>query len=325
LHVWNYKCGTQLRLEKKIPVPHLSDDVGAGTGRLNMFTKISNGQISVKVNHKGAELISLWNHALQLEYMWDANPAFWAKTSPVLFPIIGTLKNNAFVYDGQRYDLPRHGFARDYIFELEQKEDSKLVFLMKHSEHTLKVYPFEFDLRVIYTLEGFKLLVTYEVSNPADNKMYFSIGGHPAFKVPLIAGTTYEDYFLKFDQNEDSDQWLISKEGLIEQISAALFAGENVLPLTHELFYKDALVFKDLKSSVISIRSHKHTHGLDFSFPGFPYFGIWAFKDADFVCLEPWCGIADSVDHDQLVEHKEGIVELAGEGKWARTWAVKCY
>jgi galactose mutarotase-like enzyme len=291
----------------------------------NVFTQISNGQISVKINHKGAELTSLYNHALHLEYMWDANPAFWGKTSPVLFPIVGTLKKNAFIYQGQRYDLPRHGFARDQTFELESKEQSRVVFFLSHTADTLKIYPFEFELRLIYALDGFDLHVTYEVTNPAEKKMYFSVGGHPAFKVPLTGDTTYNDYFLKFDKKEDEDQWPISKDGLIEEIAEPFFAGDDIVPLTRELFHKDALVFKELKSSVISIRSRKHTHGLDFSFPGFPYFGIWAFKDADFVCLEPWCGIADSVNHDQRIEHKEGIIALDRNKKWEKTWSVKCY
>jgi galactose mutarotase-like enzyme len=290
-----------------------------------MFTQISNGLVTARISHKGAELYSLYNHALQLEYMWGADPRFWPKTSPVLFPVVGALKGGYFLFRNKRFELPRHGFAREQVFEVETEEISKAVFVLRSNEETLKNYPFSFELRLIYELNEFGLEVTYEVSNTANEKMYFSIGGHPAFKVPLIEGTRYEDYFLKFQKKEKIDRWPVASEGLIGNHPTPMLDDEDVLPLTRELFYEDAIVLKGLRSTVISIRSHKHSHGLDFSFPGFPLFGIWASRDADFVCLEPWCGIGDSVNHDQQIQHKEGIVELLGRGSWLRSWSVKCY
>lgn len=291
----------------------------------NMFTQISNGLLTARINHKGAELYSLYNHALQLEYMWEADPNYWAKTSPVLFPVVGALKDGKFIYEGREYTLPRHGFARDMTFEEEAREASKVTFLLRQNEETLKVFPFAFELRLTYELSAFGLLVSYAVSNPSSQRLYFSIGGHPAFRVPLVDGTTYEDYFLKFSERETCSRWPISTEGLLKSNAEPFLAGEDKLVLRRDLFYADAIVLKDLKSTTISIRSAKHAHGLDFSFAGFPFFGIWAFRDADFVCLEPWCGVADSVDHNQHLHEKEGVVSLDGKSSWSRSWSVKCY
>jgi galactose mutarotase-like enzyme len=290
------------------------------------FTQISNGLVTAKINHKGAELSSLYNNALQLEYMWQADPRFWPKSSPVLFPIVGALKHGKFVYDGKEYELPRHGIAREHVFQVGDRSPSSVTFMLRHNAGTLKVFPFHFEFRIMYELDGFVLKVSYEVINVSDSgKMLFSVGGHPAFKIPLIDGTKYEDYYLKFEKKESVGRWPVMPDGLIGSPPQPLLNNEGTLPLTHELFYEDALVFKDLASEKISIRSSRHTHGIDFSFPGFPFFGIWAFKDADFVCLEPWCGIADGVNHDQRFENKEGIIELAPSESWARTWTVTCY
>jgi galactose mutarotase-like enzyme len=290
-----------------------------------MITQISNGLITAGIKHKGAELISLFNHAVGLEYMWQADPKFWPKTSPVLFPVVGGLKNNSFLYDNKFYNLPRHGFARDQVFDLTEKEPAKAVFVLTNSTETTLQYPFKFELKIIYSLEQFGLTVMYQVSNPMETELLFSLGAHPAFRVPLVEGTAYDDYYLKFQVYETSDRWPISKDGLIESQSQPFLKDQDRLPLKRELFYQDALVLKDLKSSSIMVRSEKHTHGIDFTFEGFPFFGIWAFKNADFVCLEPWCGIADSVNHDQRLDQKEGIINLGGGETWVRTWSVKCY
>jgi galactose mutarotase-like enzyme len=289
-----------------------------------MTIQITNGLISAKVNSKGAELTSLFNHATNLEHMWGADPKFWAKTSPVLFPIVGALKEGAFLYRNNSYKLSRHGFARDMEFTVEVKEPSRVVFLLTNTDETKKLYPFTFELRIIYSVDQFTLTVSYEVTNKDADLMYFSLGAHPAFKVPLVPGTSYNDYQLLFNRKENSGRWPITKDGLLETSSEPCLQSD-VLPLTKDLFYKDALVFKDVKSTMISIRSSRHTHGIDFSFEGFPYFGIWAAPDADFVCLEPWCGVADSTSHDQLLEHKEGIQKLSGLETWKRSWSVKCY
>ena len=155
--------------------------------------------------------------------------------------------------------------------------------------------------------------------------MYFSIGGHPAFNVPLVEGTEYTDYYLEFNKDEILPRWPISSEGLIEKIPEPFLQSGNILSLNKELFYKDALVFKNPASSMIFLLSNKTNHGLHFNFSGFPYLGIWAAKNADFVCIEPWCGIADSVHSDQQIINKEGINKLSAGEIFERKWIASFY
>jgi galactose mutarotase-like enzyme len=286
---------------------------------------IENDFLKIKIKRRGAELNSVFNKKTQLEYMWSGDPAVWGKTSPILFPIVGTLKSDTFLFQDKRYTLPRHGFGRNSDFEITDHKDDSVVFLLKSSSESVTNYPFHFELRVKYLIANDVLLVTYFVKNVSDDTMYFSVGAHPAFKVPLVEGSRYEDYYLEFNQAEDFQKWPISKEGLIETQPVSFTNYGSKIDLLKELFWQDALVFKDLKSNMISLKSHVHKHGLDFSFDGFPYMGIWAANNADFLCIEPWCGIADSVDHDQQLIAKEGIEILSAHQLWSRMWQVRFY
>jgi galactose mutarotase-like enzyme len=290
---------------------------------MNAF--LENDYLQVEVIAKGAELKSVVNKLTGLEYMWTGDPAFWGKTSPILFPIVGTLKDNSYLYQEKIYSLSRHGFARDQIFGIVEQKKDLVVFSLSGTDSTHEKYPFDFELSVIYQVMGDSLEVTYEVRNKGRDFMYFSIGGHPAFKVPLTAGTAYEDYYLEFNEPEHAPRWPINAEGLIKEQPTPFLNNSAILKLHHDLFKEDALVFKNLKSNTVSIRSGTHAHGLDFSFDGFPYLGIWAAKQASFVCIEPWCGLADSENHDQRLTTKEGIEKIGSEELWTRTWKVKFY
>lgn len=289
-----------------------------------MFT-IESPAIKAVINPKGAELTSLVLKSTNQEYLWSGDPAYWGKFSPVLFPIVGTLKNNQYQYKGQSYSLSRHGFARDQQFAVEQQSADAITFLLKSNSATLKVFPFEFEFRIRYTALDASLAVSYEVVNTGKEELYFSVGAHPAFRVPLTADTDYDDYVLAFEREETTPRWPISPDGLIETTPQPLLQNIQKLPLTKALFQKDALVLKGLKSTRISLRSDKTNHGLDMDFPGFPFFGIWAAKDADFVCLEPWCGIADGVDASQQLTEKEGINKLNTKETFTRTWTVTLF
>ena len=289
-----------------------------------MFT-IENQEIRATIHPKGAELQSLFHKHHDLEYMWGGDPAFWGKHSPLLFPIVGTLKGNTYYYGGKAYSLPRHGFARDREFAVESQRTDSITFQLDSDEKTLSVFPFPFELRVGYRLVSNKLSVTYQVRNPAETPLYFSVGGHPAFRVPLIPGTDYSDYYLEFDGIEETPRWPISKDGLIEKKPQPLLEDTAALPLRKELFAKDALVLKNPISNGVTLRSSQTDRSLRMDFPYFPFLGIWAAPNADFVCIEPWCGIADPVDSDQQLEKKEGINELGGGGIFHRNWTVSLY
>lgn len=283
---------------------------------------LKNNQLTVKINPRGAELTSLFNNENQTEYLWNADPKFWGKSSPVLFPIVGSLKNDIYRFEGKEYTLPRHGFARDRAFIVEKSEENMVTFLLTHDENTLKVYPFKFEFRLIYSLENNTLNVTYSVKNVGENKMYFSVGGHPAFAIPLAEKTTYDDYYLEFNKTETFKRWWLTDDGLIEIQPVDFLVDANKLNLTKELFYDDALVFKNLESTSVTLKSDKTNHQLKFNFEGFPFLGIWAAKEADFVCIEPWCGIADSANHKQELTEKEGINCLSIGDIFEKTWQV---
>ena len=286
---------------------------------------IENQQLRISIHPKGAELQSIFHKGHHTEYMWNGDPAFWAKHSPLLFPIVGTLKANTYYYNGKPYELSRHGFARDRVFEVETRTADAITFLLRSDEASLKVFPFEFELRVSYRIQAATLTTTYAVTNPDKTPLYFSVGGHPAFKVPLAPGTTYTDYWLEFAATEQGPRWPISKDGLIEREPLPLLNGARKLPLTKELFAKDALVFKGLHSTSVTLRSERTERGLTMQFPGFPFLGIWAATGADFVCIEPWCGIADAVDSNQQLTQKEGINRLDAGDRFERSWTLSVF
>jgi galactose mutarotase-like enzyme len=243
---------------------------------------IENEFLEVGIDAKGAELAILYHKDHDLEYMWGADPEFWGKSSPVLFPIVGGLKDNSYTFEGKTYHLPRHGFARDRLFEVEDHWDDGISFLLRSDENTLKVYPFEFEFRVVYELYANLLSVTYHITNFGEDDMYFSVGGHPAFAVPLEEGLTYNDYYLEFDEDETLKRWPLSEQGLILEEPEAIFEKAliedelieietKLLPLTKELFHQDALVFKQLNSSTVTLKSEKSEHSLRFDFQDFRF------------------------------------------------------
>ena len=286
---------------------------------------LENQTLRISIDEQGAELQSIFNKSDLIEYLWNGNPAFWAKRSPVLFPIVGTLRDNTYYFNGHAYSMGRHGFAREKKFSPRQKDATCMSFLLREDESTLKIYPFLFEFSITYTLKENALSTHYRIENKGQSVMYFSVGGHPAFNVPLVRGTIYEDYWLEFNEDETKPRWPISKDGLIEKKPIPLLVNTDHLPLTKDLFKKDAIVLKDPTSSIVSLKSEKTAHGLDFNFSGFPYLGLWAAPDSDFVCIEPWCGIADPVDSNQQLTDKEGINRLLPANIFERTWTASFF
>ncbi len=286
---------------------------------------LHNDILSVEIAEKGAELQSLRNHKTGLQYLWDANPQVWAKHSPVLFPIVGELKHGSYTYEGKTYHLPRHGFARDMMFTVSDHSETTILFTVNSNVETTAVYPFPFSFSIRYTLQGNRLYVVYEIKNTGNGDMFFSVGGHPAFKVPLVEGTDFEDYYLSFSQVENAKQYPLSKGGLVETTPVPFFHNAEQLKLKRFFFYEDALVFKEIQSNSISVKSDVTPHGFTFSFENFPYLGLWTKKDADFLCIEPWCGIADSTDASGDITQKEGIIALKENSVFERQWSVELF
>jgi galactose mutarotase-like enzyme len=222
-----------------------------------------------------------------------------------------------YFYNDQAYTLSQHGFARNMHFDIIHQTNTDAHFELKANDETKKNFPFDFILRLKYSLQENNLSVQYEVLNNTSDVLYFSIGMHPGFKVPLFENERYEDYYIECNEIEQASRYLISG-GLISNTQEKVFDASKTLALHKDLFDRDALVFKNLASSALSIKSKNHAHGLTLEAKDFPYYGIWAQPKAEFVCLEPWCGIADSVDTDQQLINKEGIIELPSTEQFLR-------
>jgi galactose mutarotase-like enzyme len=285
---------------------------------------IRNESVEAAINPLGAELQKLTGRESGLDYLWSGDPAYWGKYSPVLFPIVGTMRNNHYSYKGGFYTLPRHGFAREKMFKSEQISDSEVVFTLQDDESTRVVYPFRFVLELRYKIQGNRLTVTYTVYNPGDAEMYFSLGAHPAFAVPLKKELAYSDYYLEFNEPETAERWGL-QDGLLLDSTEPFLQNERRINLNRELFAKDAIVLKGVQSTSIGLHSSIDSRGLSFGISGWPHLGIWAAPEAPFVCIEPWQGHADPVSHDGNLVNKPGVVKLAPGEDWEKSWWVELY
>lgn len=283
---------------------------------------LENNLLSIKVLEKGAELCSIVCKTSGTEYLWQADPAFWNKHSPILFPIVGTLRNDTYWYKDKSYTMSRHGFARDKQFIVKDQENGRVCLELEADEATLQQYPFLFSLQVTYELEGANLTVSYTVVNKGAETMYFSIGGHPAFNLPLNKSLQFEDYTLQFDQAEQAEIYPLNPEGQLLASGIPFLDNTDTIPLQKSLFYADALIFKKLQSGKIRLASGKDSRNIEVSFDQFPFLGIWSKKDADFICIEPWQGITDGQDASGLLEEKEGIRNLGPQQQWNVSWQV---
>ncbi|MFC4479248.1 aldose 1-epimerase family protein [Flavobacterium chungangensis] len=280
-----------------------------------MTTTISNSILKASIKHAGAELFSLKDNQ-ENEYIWEGNPDFWGKHSPVLFPIVGTLKNNSYTINEKEYHLPRHGFARDMDFELIEKTENKAVFSLKSSEETLQKYPFEFELQLIYTLNENALELEYKVINKGKEKMPFSIGAHPAIALP----DHFENYALQFEKEESLKYYLLEND-LISSKTKILETKNNLVPLNYELFKNDALIFKTLESKSLTILNNSKPY-IKVDYKDFPSLGIWTKENAPFICIEPWLGYSDTDENTGDLYHKEGILILEANKDFSAKFSI---
>lgn len=274
------------------------------------YYKLKNKDVEVTIKSLGAELCSVTDLSSGTEYIWQADPAIWARHAPVLFPIVGKLKDNTYTYNGSAYNLLQHGFARDQEFICIEEAAGKLVFELTASEETLTYFPFHFSFQIAYELHANILQVTYHVFNPDNHQLYFSVGAHPAFNCPLVPGESFEDYELHFP---GTDRLIINKlnDGLITDETEIIALKNHTLAISKELFDHDALVMMNSQINNVILRSAKTGKGVSLTSNNWPYFGIWTKKQtSQFVCLEPWYGIADHTDTNKVLEEKTGIICL---------------
>jgi galactose mutarotase-like enzyme len=274
------------------------------------MTVLENEYLKVAIDLQGAQISSYYNKKTSVEHLWQADPNVWPWHSPNLFPVVGGLINNQLLVDGHAFNMGRHGFARQSEFILLEADEVSASFSLPYCEKTLQVYPYKFDYQVLYTLIDNSLRVTHKVINLDKKTIYFSVGGHPAFNVPFNKGEKYEDYYLEFETEEHLEAQMLSAGGFFTGETRPVATPGNKLYLTRHLFDADALVFKQLTSRMVSIKSNRHDQSLSIEFPHFNYLGLWAKPGADFVCIEPWLGCADTEGDQTNIDKKEAIQAL---------------
>lgn len=273
---------------------------------------IRNSKLQVSVRSTGAEICSILSLTTGKEFVWSADSTIWGSSAPVLFPIIGSLKNGEYIFKGKTYSVPKHGFIRNNKkLIIHPISDQCIEYSLKYDEVSLESYPFKFEFFVRFKLSENVLIVEHEVVNhDVENEMYFSLGGHPAFKCPINDNESYEDYYLEFENKETVETWNVLSSGLINITSRPLLENSNVISLKLDLFNNDALIIKEHQSKKVSLKSKISKESVTVEYSDFPYLGIWAKPEGKFICIEPWLGISDSCNTDQNFELKEGIIKL---------------
>lgn len=276
-----------------------------------MEHSIKNEFLSVVVNHLGAELSSIKRLSDGKEYMWNAQPDVWGSSAPVLFPVIGSLKNNSYHLDGKTYQLPKHGIVRNNNkLILKEIAEDRLTLTLLSDEDSLKMYPFKFEFNIQFILENKTIRINHKVVNQDTKNMLFTLGAHPAFVCPIEANEDYEDYFLEFEKSETVDSFLLDEQGLLSGKTVPALINTNILPVRKQNSIMDAFIFKNLKSDFVTLCSSKTGKKIRVSIAGFPYLTIWSKPGGSFVCIEPWIGVADFADTDGDFAKKDCIVLL---------------
>jgi galactose mutarotase-like enzyme len=272
--------------------------------------QIKNEHLNIRIKSKGAELSSL--RTKEREYLWTGDSRYWNRQSPLLFPIIGSLKDDKTIIEGNTYYQSKHGFIRDLEFELRYQKENEIAFTNIYSKATLDVYPFKYRTNVIYILNGKNLKTIYQVINMDSHIMPFNIGAHPGFNCPLYLEDSFNSYSIHFEKPESFSSPKLEENGIINlKESARDYSNLQVLDLSHDIFDIDTIMILDVKSTWAAL-VNKKGKGLKIKFKDFSTFSIWSpgIKKAPFVCLEPWVGYPDRVDSDYDFFKKANLILL---------------
>ena len=273
---------------------------------------------------RGAEMISLFSKKTRQEYLWRPNPAVWNQSAPILFPIVGRLKNGKYTYKGKSYMLPPHGFVSNALFTTDGPLDNTLTYSFSDTKDTRALFPFKFTLNIIYTLKWNQLEIVYQVVNKTDGPMYFSCGSHEGYVCPRNEDEAFEDYYLEFEAEESYKSLTVTADGLLSREEYPVIEKGKVLPLNYDLFDNDSLVFADIPSSKVMLCSKKSKTKIEVKYEDAPNLVLWTQRGAKYICIEPWDGLPDFEDGDGTFENKTGIVmlEKAETYNWRHTIVI---
>ena len=289
-----------------------------------MNVNLENEFLRVNVNSHGAELTSVVNKQTGKEYMWQANPEHWKRHAPILFPNVGKYKEGHYFYNGVEYKQGQHGFARDMEFNLIEKTNDSCLFELEYTKETLMVYPFKFRLRLGYVLKEKDLALTYYVENLDDKKMYFQIGGHPAFNVPF-AGGKRSDYYFYFPGKNELISSKVGALGLATEEKLHYRLDNSYLKIADDLFKNDALVIENQGIRDVIIANEKHENILAVTMD-VDVFGLWsASEKSPFVCIEPWYGRCDAENFTGEIDKREYENELNSKETFKREYKLHIF
>lgn len=289
------------------------------------MVELSNQYLTVNLHPKGAEIISIVGNQDHINYMWKRDACHWANSAPILFPIVGAIKNDTCRIDGKEYHMTQHGFARHNEFEIKNQSQTEVTFTLVSNDEIIKQYPFLFELNVTYKLVENTLTCFINVKNKDHQTIYFQVGGHPAFACPFMENESSNDYYVEFSEYETRNQKVIdvAKRGM-SHVQLPFFDHEKRFFVRQQLFNNDAIVIKDFKSENISIKSLNHQKSIVFHMQGFDHVGLWTAKHVGgLLAIEPWIGHADYVDFDGEFKEKESCVALDTDKEFNVQFAVE--
>ena len=288
-----------------------------------MAVKLENEFLCVEIAEMGAEVTRIYDKTEDNEILWEGNPVYWKRHSPVLFPNVGKTYKNRVLINGTQYPTSQHGFARDNVFTCIEAANEKASFMFRSSEETKEVYPFDFELHVNYKLNKKELTVEWQVKNCGDETMYFTIGGHPAFRFAKPEETK-ADYVLKIPGKEKLEYVLIDIScgcANVDEVHT-LQLNEETYPLSDELFAKDALVVDNGQIEEAWLCHKDGTPYVGVRSAGFPNYGIWSVEGAPFVCLEPWMGRCDNVGFNAELSEKPNVNKVEAGEKFIKDYTI---
>lgn len=287
------------------------------------MVEIKNQRFTAQIDPLGAQLVSLQDGAREL--LWTGDPAYWREHAPVLFPIVGALREGRTKIKGQWFEMARHGFAKRREFALNKQTESAVSLTLRSDGETKKQYPFDFALTVGYALTEDGYTTQFTVENTGDEPLPFAIGGHPGFNLPMEDGARFEDYTLQFEKDENQKCPVVLMEtGLLDYEKTGFRLQGREIPLQHSLFYGDALVFENLHSRRVRMVNKGTGKGIEMDFSGFPLLGVWsAANDGPYVCLEPWTGCATLTTEGDEFTQKHHMRSIAPGTKESYAFSVR--
>lgn len=289
-----------------------------------MIIEIFNSNMKVQINTLGGELYSIQNERCE-EYLWQGDEKYWGQRSPNLFPYVGRLTEGKYRYAKTEYRMGIHGFIQDYDMAVYEKSAESVTLLAVSNAQTIEQYPFEFEYYITYALCGRKLTIEYRVVNKGGKTMYFGIGGHPGFRVPLEDGMRFEDYYLEFEETCQLVRLGFSEDCFLNGADKEYQLDGKQIPLRHDIFDQDAIVWKEMSKAIL-LKCKNGKKSVRVGYPDMSYLGIWHMPhtDAPYVCIEPWCSLPSRKDIIEDLETQENLIAVDAGKEYCNKWDIEC-